>query len=73
MDNEWYDNRHWRRDSNGYWVDGKHIYQHVYVWEQAHQATVDKGDVVHHLNRDKSDNQIMNLQLMTRGEHTRLS
>lgn len=33
---------------------------------------LNKDEVVHHINEDKLDNRIENLQLMTRGEHSKL-
>jgi hypothetical protein len=71
MDNRNYDGILWSK-SNGYWVNGSHGSQHVYVWEQTHQATVDEGDVIHHINEDREDNRIENLKLMIAEEHTRL-
>lgn len=73
MNNEWYDGIHWCQNKKGYWRNNKYGLQHIYIWQQAHQATIDTpDDVIHHLDENSSNNAIENLQLMTREDHTRL-
>lgn len=59
----------------GYWV----IYlpqigwkkYHQYVWEQNY-GKIPEGMVVHHINLDRLDNRIENLQMMPNKAHTKL-
>ena len=45
--------------------------EHVLVWEQ-HNGPVPDGHQVHHINHDKLDNRIENLQLVNTVEHKRI-
>jgi hypothetical protein len=45
--------------------------EHVLVWEENHGPVPD-GYEVHHINGDKLDNRIENLQVLTRLEHKRI-
>ena len=45
--------------------------QHVLVWE-AHYGPVPAGHVLHHINCDKLDNRVEDLQALTRVEHKRM-
>lgn len=46
--------------------------QHVTVMESAIGRRLRANEVVHHIDRNRANNDISNLQLMTRSEHTRL-
>lgn len=47
------------------------VMEHVLVWEE-HHGPVPQGKELHHINRDKLDNRIKNLKLVTRLEHKRI-
>lgn len=51
--------------------NGKKIDVHKFIWEQAN-GKVPKGYVVHHIDEDKHNNELSNLQMMTRKEHLAL-
>jgi len=56
-------------DSSGYY--SARIRLHRAVWE-SHHGPIPDGHHVHHINRDKSDNRIENLELLPHGEHSRI-
>ena len=55
----------------GYVRFGSDEFQHRRVWRKHHGA-VPEGFFIHHINGDKQDNRIENLQLMTQSEHMKL-
>ena len=61
---------------NGYkvlYLEGdKSIKEHIKIMEEHIGRKLKEDEVVHHINGDRADNRIENLQLMTRGEHSRL-
>lgn len=61
---------------NGYvnfWDNDKGIVkEHIYIMEQAIGRKLKKNEVVHHIDFNRSNNDISNLQLMTRAEHSAL-
>lgn len=60
------DRNHPRRQSNNY------VPEHWLVMEQYIGRYIQKGEVVHHVDGNKTNNDIENLELMTRNEHDRL-
>lgn len=49
---------------------GKYVYEHILVWEQAHNKPLPKGWMVHHLNGVTTDNRPENLFAMSKQQHS---
>jgi hypothetical protein len=52
-------------------VEGRRIDMHRRIMEQHLGRRLTRGEIVHHINGDKMDNRIENLQIMSRSEHTK--
>ena len=49
-----------------------YVMEHRLVMENSIGRYLKKDEAVHHINRDRKDNSLENLQLMTRSEHAKL-
>jgi hypothetical protein len=61
-------------DSFGYFVffkKGVEVKEHRLIWEN-HNGKIPKGYIIHHKNENRLDNDISNLELVTRAEHSRI-
>ena len=72
---QFFDGRKFTRDeTTGYYLCSSHSANgvrkrmHVYVWEY-YNGIVPKGFQVHHIDEDKSNNNISNLELLSITEH----
>lgn len=51
---------------------GRTIHIHRLIWLKAHNfEKIPRGFVIHHINGNKKDNRIENLELLSEGEHRR--
>ena len=53
-------------------VNGRRKLEHVHLMEQHLGRRMNRGEVVHHKNADRTDNRLENLEVMTVSEHMRL-
>jgi hypothetical protein len=58
--------------SDGYWClsNGKKLHREIY--KKHFNIQLKKTDIIHHINENKLDNRIDNLQKVTRAEHNRI-
>ncbi|MFA5307029.1 MAG: HNH endonuclease signature motif containing protein [Candidatus Babeliales bacterium] len=54
------------------WTEDGYRFEHHLVMEQQIKRRLTDDEVVHHINGNKSDNRIENLQLTTKSEHSHL-
>lgn len=71
LNNGWKGGRRWHKQSKCWTIyrNGKHVLEHRMIIEDFLGRKLVLGEVVHHVNHDRSDNRIENLMLMNRGEH----
>lgn len=48
-----------------------YVYEHRFVVEKSIGRCLDKNEVVHHINGDKKDNRLCNLEILTRSSHAK--
>jgi hypothetical protein len=68
-----YDDKKFTLRNHGYYAltTGNRTLMHRYVWE-IERDTIQNGWDIHHLNENKEDNRIANLECLPKSEHTRL-
>lgn len=63
-----------RDDKTGYYlsstIDGKRYRLHRYIWEY-YNGKIPKGYHIHHKDHNKNNNEISNLELLTKEEHSK--
>lgn len=50
---------------------GRYCYEHHLVWWQNVGSLPKNGEVIHHKNKDKTDNRFSNLEILAMVEHSR--
>lgn len=72
-----YDDRKWTiNKTTGYYRQTnsrkKHIALHRYVYEKETNTVIPENYDIHHIDYDKTNNKLENLQLLLKSEHTKL-
>jgi len=52
--------------------NGKNLQLHRYLWEQYHNREIPEGFIIHHIDNNRDNNKIENLDLMSYAEHNYL-
>ena len=68
---QFFDGHWYKKTENGHYRGYHGKYIHQAVWEHFN-GEIPKGYIIHHIDGDKSNNEISNLQLMTQSEHKKL-
>lgn len=55
-----------------WWADGTGTKEHIYIMEQSIGRKLRKDECVHHIDGNRQNNDLSNLRLMTRGDHSKL-
>jgi hypothetical protein len=61
-------------DSKGYkciWIDGRDVKIHVFVWERVN-GEKPKGHDIHHMDENKANYSLDNLQLLSHSDHQKI-
>jgi hypothetical protein len=56
------------KQKNGYWANMMPIHAHRWVWIN-HNSAIPKGMDIHHKDGDKDNNEIENLEMLSRSDH----
>jgi len=69
---QYYDGKKFTLRNHGYYslTTNKRTLMHRYVWEKE-KGKIPKGWDIHHINENKADNRIENLECLSKAEHTR--
>jgi hypothetical protein len=51
-------------------IDGKNLLEHRYIYQKFIGRPLLRGELIHHINGDRMDNRIENLEIMTPQKHS---
>jgi hypothetical protein len=68
-----FDNKKFSLRPTGYYelTSGDRTPMHIYVWNYFN-GEIEKGMEIHHIDFDKSNNEISNLMMLSKSDHTKL-